>query len=64
MARLVQEKPNEYSENFLWLAVIQEGSTEPLSVDAFHYTGMFSKRLAEHIGWFLLACGLLTSRGE
>jgi len=36
-------------DNFLWLADIQEQTTEPLYVDTMHYTGTMSKTLAKYI---------------
>lgn len=42
------------ARDFLWLADIQETSTEALYVDAFHYTAPMSKRIAEYISQHLI----------
>ena len=54
MAKAIQERPQDYSNNFLWLADIQEGRKESLYVDGIHYSSKFSKELAARIGRFLL----------
>jgi hypothetical protein len=45
---------NEYAvgtfgNNFLWLGDMQENLTEPLYVDAVHYSARMSKLITEHI---------------
>jgi hypothetical protein len=42
-------KKDLIKENFLWCAGIQEGISEPLYVDLFHYSPQMSKRLARCI---------------
>lgn len=37
---------NGLGENFIWAADVQEGLTEPLYIDAFHYTAPMSSRIA------------------
>jgi hypothetical protein len=59
MARTVKTHEKEYGEDFLWLADMQEQMTEPLYVDACHYTARFSKEIAIRIGNLLLARQLL-----
>ncbi len=59
MSGIVKDNPKDYSQNFLWLADIQEESTESLYVDSFHYTDRFSNDIAVHIGQFLLERNLV-----
>ena len=54
MGKIVKENPEHYTQDFLWLADIQEHCTESLYVDSFHYTDKFSNVIAGHIGRFLL----------
>ncbi len=54
MARTVKNNPQDYAQNFLWLADIQQDMQNPFYVDACHYTGEFSRVIALHIGRFLL----------
>ena len=42
MSGIVKDNPKDYAQNFLWLADIQEQSTESLYVDSFHYNDKFS----------------------
>jgi hypothetical protein len=60
MSGIVKDNPKDYAQNFLWLADIQENSTESLYVDSFHYTDRFSNEIAVHIGQFLLERNLVT----
>jgi hypothetical protein len=53
MAKWVKERPITFSDNFLWLADIQEKSRECNYNDALHYNKKFSKEIATHIGRFL-----------
>lgn len=48
-------KAGELGENILWLGNLQEGCTEPLYVDGFHYTAAFSETIAVEIERFLAA---------
>jgi len=48
MEKEVNEHP--FSDDFLWLADIQEDSNDPLYLDAFHYTAPMAKRIAHLIG--------------
>lgn len=50
--------------NFLWLADIQEQRDEPLYVDQVHYTGAFSRTVAQAIGKWLLDNGYLAEHAR
>ncbi len=54
MSGIVKDNPKNCAQDFLWLADIQEHSTESLYVDSFHYTDRFSNDIAVHIGQILL----------
>lgn len=61
MARAHAEEP--FGHNFLWLADMQEHEKRPLYVDAVHYSGAMSRKIAENIADLslnrgLLACGV------
>ncbi|MGO9464456.1 MAG: hypothetical protein ACLQVF_09925, partial [Isosphaeraceae bacterium] len=43
MASTVKDNPQDFREDFLWLADIQKDMQRPLYVDACHYTGEFSR---------------------
>jgi hypothetical protein len=43
------ERRAEFGKSFLWLADIQQYRTEPLYMDAVHYTAAFSKAVAAEI---------------
>ena len=49
--------------NFLWCADLQQEAKECLYVDIHHYTGKFSKTLAEAIGRMSLERGILKPAG-
>ena len=43
----------DLGDDFLWLADMQEGRTEPLYMDAVHYTAQFCEAIAVHISDFI-----------
>ncbi len=59
MAKAVKDRPHDFSDNFLWLADVQEQSRECNYIDAMHYNNKFSKEIAAHIGHLLLERKLL-----
>jgi hypothetical protein len=59
MSRMLKGEPDQFGEDFLWLADIQADSTEPHYVDYDHFTGRFSQEVAGHIGRFLIDRGIL-----
>lgn len=61
MAQRLEERPKDCSDNFLWLADIQESSRKPLYVDEVHYCPPMCKELADRIGRFLLQRDLLSA---
>jgi hypothetical protein len=48
-------------ENSLWLGDIQKNMTEPLYVDAVHYSGDMCKVVARKLGTVLMERGLVPS---
>jgi hypothetical protein len=60
MAEKIKENAPELSKNFLWLADIQEGVTEPCYIDkAQHYRASLCKKIGSAIGQSLLDRQLL-----
>jgi hypothetical protein len=51
MAEFVRRNPP--GDNFLWCADMQEKLTEPLYVDATHYSGKMSRMVAQEISDFI-----------
>ena len=51
MAEFVRRNPP--GDNFLWCADMQEKLTEPLYVDATHYSGKMSRMVAQKIADFI-----------
>jgi hypothetical protein len=51
MAEFVRRNPP--GDNFLWCADMQEKLTEPLYVDATHYSGKMSRMVAQEISAFI-----------
>ncbi len=49
MDALRNESPELSADDFLWLADLHLGRSEPLYVDTFHYTAAFSREIAERI---------------
>jgi hypothetical protein len=54
MSRMLLEDRKQFGADFLWLADMQEESTNANYVDMNHFTGKFSKEIAERIGRFLI----------
>lgn len=59
MAQKVKQSSPEFTRDFLWLADIQEGATEPLYVDNNHYRANLCKTIGIDIGQSLLDRHLL-----
>jgi len=59
VAKKVAERPEELTENFLWLADMQEQAKENLYVDQWHYKGKFCRQIAASIGSHLIEQQLL-----
>ncbi len=59
VAKLVKDGSPSFTRNFLWLADIQEGATEPCYLDNSHYRANFSKTIAVDIGQALIDRHLL-----
>jgi len=53
--RLRASTPARLGSNFLWLGDLQREERQPLYVDRLHYTGAFSRRIAEAIAARLAA---------
>jgi hypothetical protein len=49
MDRLRASAPARLGSNFLWLGDLQRAERQPLYVDRLHYTGAFSRRIADAI---------------
>jgi hypothetical protein len=62
MARYVNQHP--MGSDFLWLADMQEGVQKSLYCDQIHYTGDFSKQIAEEIARFVESSGNLPRRAS
>jgi hypothetical protein len=59
MAKMVKSNPDEFGNDFLWLADMQERASEPLYLDFGHYRPKFSQAIAGEIGQALLKRELL-----
>lgn len=51
---IMNKKRADLGNNFLWAADLQASSTEPLYVDAVHYTPILAKKIAELISQALI----------
>lgn len=60
MAQTVKKSPPQFTQDFLWLADIQEGITEPCYVDDNHYRANLCKKIGISIGETLLDRHYLT----
>jgi hypothetical protein len=60
MAEFVRSNPQ--GDNFLWCADMQEKLTEPLYVDATHYSGKMSRMVAQKISDFMKEKKLLPAK--
>jgi len=60
MAGIVKSHPQEYGNNFLWLADMQQQATEPLYVDFDNYRPKFCEAIAGEIARKLLHERLIT----
>jgi len=60
MAEFVRRNPQ--GDNFLWCADMQEKLTEPLYVDATHYSGKMSRMVAQKISDFMMEKKLLPAK--
>ncbi len=62
MAQKVKDGSPAFTRNFLWLADIQEGVTEPCYLDNSHYRANLCKMIGTNIGEALLNRHLLAKR--
>ena len=62
MAELSEAQP--FSDNFLWLADMQQDIQEPLYVDRYHYSPEMLAMMAQNIGDWLIAQKMLDLETE